>query len=94
MKGLSVWGLLPPLPAEFVQGGVYTWQWSWPRLHHPAQWGLELGGILSSKRGVILLALAWVEAEPAWLTWGGAHSRIAELQSQSWAQPAWQRTPP
>lgn len=51
-------------------GHVYTTQFS----------GASSGaGSLAPKKGVILLALAWAEAEPDWLTRGGAHSRIAGL---------------
>lgn len=61
MKGLSVWGFLPALPSEFVQGRVAHLAVELgrkPRLHRLAQCRLELGGILSSKLGVTRLALA------------------------------------
>lgn len=80
MKGLSVWASSPPpLCAKFVQGGVHTLQWSGRQGHvYTGQLcGPELGGILSSKPGVIWLVLAEAEAEVGW----------GQLQDSSAAAP-------
>lgn len=70
MKGLSVWGFLPSLLPEFVQGGGAHLAVELATSTLPSSVRLKLGGILSPKQGMILLALA--KAEPVWLTWGGA----------------------
>lgn len=88
MKGRSVWSfLLPPTPcAEFAQGGVHTLQWNGCQGH-------VFTGQLSEDYSWAG-SLAPNPSDLAGLGWAGASARTAVLQPPSWAQPAWQRTPP
>lgn len=90
MKGLSVWGFHPLCPQSLFRAGVHTLRRSRRQCHvYTGQLSAGVGRdpSLVSSGEVNRLVLAWAEAEPALLTWGGAHFRTAVLQPQSWVQP-------